>query len=292
MKTDDKLPGAALISVSNKRISRETIGKYCLIGFVLLWFSLLILFPLFGIVKETVNNGFKVFIASITNYSALHAFWLTIIITVFCVTVNTFFGVIMAIVFSRQNFKGKLFMESLIDLPFAVSPVVAGFMLIILFGPRGWIGNWFESANIKIVYALPGMMIATLFVTLPFVSREIIPVLREFGKDQEEAAATLGASKWQTFWKVTLPSIKWALAYGITLTIARAIGEFGAVLVVSGSIINKTETATLKVHQLFIDYDYAGAFSAALVLAISSFIILCAIQFLYKKKEKGRSVDV
>jgi sulfate transport system permease protein len=191
----------------------------------------------------------------------------------------------LAIVFARYNFKGKLLLESLIDLPFAVSPVVAGFMFIILFGPGGWIGSWFESVDIKIIYALPGMIIATLFVTLPFVVREILPILREFGREQEEAAATLGAGGWQTFWLVTLPSIKWGLTYGITLTIARSIGEFGAVLVVSGAIINKTQTATLHIHDQFTDLNYAGAFSAALVLAIFSFVILSLIQYIYKKRE-------
>ena len=157
-------------------------------------------------------------------------------------------------------------------------------MFIILFGPHGWIGSWFEMHHIKIVYAFPGMLIATLFVTLPFVAREVIPVLKEFGLKQEEAAYVLGASKWQTFWKVTLPSIKWGLVYGVTLTMARAIGEFGAVLVVSGSIINKTQTATLHIHQEFTDFNYAGAFSAAIILALTSFIILTSLQYIYRKK--------
>lgn len=194
----------------------------------------------------------------------------------------------MAIVFARQNFKGKLFLESILDLPFAISPIVAGFMFVVLFGPNGWIGKWFESVDIKIVYALPGMMIATIFVTIPFAAREILPLLREFGKEEEEAAATLGASRWTTFRKVTLPSIKWGLAYGITLTIARAIGEFGAIMVVSGSIINQTQTATLYIQDQYTDFNYAGAFSAALVLAILSFLILIIIQILYKKRNKER----
>ena len=209
---------------------------------------------------------------------------MTLIITFIAVTINTVVGTILAIVLSRHEFKGKLLLESLIDLPFAVSPVVAGVMFIILFGPEGWIGSWFESMNIKIIYALPGMIIATLFVTLPFVVREVTPVLREFGRDQEECAAILGASGWQTFWRVTLPSIKWGLAYGITLTIARSIGEFGAVLVVSGSIINKTQTATLYIHDQFTDFNYAGAFAAALILAAISFVVLNAIQFVYKRR--------
>ena len=269
-----------------KKSLKENPGKGLLIFFVLVWFSVLVLFPLWGIIKETVKGGLAIFVTSLTTPASFHAFWLTLLITLAAVVINTVLGIILAVVFARQHFKGKLLMESLIDLPFAVSPVVAGFMLIILFGPNGWIGNWFESVNIKIIYALPGMIIATLFVTLPFVAREILPILREFGGEQEESAATLGATGWQTFRLVTLPSIKWGLTYGVTLTIARSIGEFGAVLVVSGSIINKTQTATLHIHDQFTDFNYAGAFSASLVLAILSFVLLCFIQYLHRKKEK------
>ncbi len=261
-------------------------GKWILISVVLLWFFALIIFPLIGIVRETFKNAISVITSSLSSTASTHAFWLTILITFVAVIINTIFGTIMAIVFAKQNFKGKLFLESLIDLPFAVSPIVAGFMFVILFGPGGWIGSWFYSMNIKIIYALPGMIIATLFVTLPFVAKEIIPVLREFGIEQDEAALILGASQWQIFWKVTLPSIRWGLAYGVTLTIARSIGEFGAVLVVSGSIINKTQTATLRIHDQFTDLNYAGAFSAALILALISFIILNLIQYAQKRKER------
>ncbi len=268
-----------------KEIGRGSAGRWLLLAVVLLWFSLLILFPIYGIILETVRNGLAIFVSFLSSSASLHAFWLTLWITLAAVVTNTILGTILALVFARQKFKGKLLLESLIDLPFAVSPVVAGFMFIILFGPQGWIGGWFEAANIKVIYALPGMLIATLFVTLPFVAREILPVLREFGREQEEAAATLGANAWQVFRRVTLPAVKWGLAYGITLTIARSIGEFGAVLVVSGSIINKTQTATLLIHDQFTDFNYAGAFSAALVLIIISFVILNFIQYLSRKKE-------
>ena len=267
--------------------NRHRFGQWLLPSCVLLWFFLLILTPLIGIIKETFSHGIEAVKTSLATPASMHAFWLTFVITTSAVVLNTFFGTILAVVLARQNFKGKLFLESLLDLPFAVSPVVAGFMFILLFGPKGWIGSWFSSVNIKIIYAFPGMLIATLFVTLPFVAREVLPVLREFGPEQEEAASTLGASRWQTFWRVTLPSIKWGLAYGVTLTIARSIGEFGAVLVVSGSIINKTQTATLRIHDLFTDFNYAGAFSAALLLAAFSFFLLNFIQHIYKKKELG-----
>ena len=284
-KTELSVPSLDVTGCRKKRARRREIARYLLISFSLLWFFVLILFPLLGIIQETAKNGLSVFVESLTSPSALHSFWLTLVVTLAAVVINTVLGTVMAIVFAQQNFKGKLFLESLLDLPFAVSPVVAGFMLILLFGRNGWIGSWFESVNIKIIYALPGMIIATLFVTLPFTAREILPVLREFGREQEEAAATLGASRRQTFWRVTLPSIKWGLAYGMTLTIARSIGEFGAVLVVSGSIINKTQTATLLIHDQFTSFNYAGAFSASLVMAVISFVILNFIHIIYAKKE-------
>ena len=269
------------------RLNRKPVnyGKNFLILAVIFWFLVMIIVPISGIIKQVITNGFSLFLSSITTPEARHAFWLTTIITVSAIVINTLFGVILALVLVKQDFRGKLYVEGLIDLPFAVSPVVAGFMFIILFGPRGWIGSWFEARNIKIIYALPGMIIVTLFVTLPFVAREVIPVLKEFGPDQEEAASILGASKWQTFWKVTLPSIKWGLVYGTTLTVARSIGEFGAVLVVSGSIINRTQTATLLIHQQFTDFNYAGAFSAAIVLAFLSFSLLITMKFIYSRKK-------
>lgn len=263
---------------------RRRFGHWLLLFFVLAWFILLILTPLLGIIKGTFNQGIEAIKNSLASPASIHAFWLTLALTVSAVVVNTLFGTVLAVVLARQRFRGKLFLESLIDLPFAVSPVVAGFMLILLFGPKGWIGQWLSSLNIRIIYAFPGMLMATLFVTLPFVAREVLPVLREFGLEQEEAASTLGATPWQAFWRVTLPSIKWGLAYGVTLTIARSIGEFGAVLVVSGSIINRTQSATLRIHDQFTDFNYAGAFSASLVLVAVSFVLLNFIQSIYKKK--------
>lgn len=260
------------------------IGKYILMTLVIGWFLLLIMVPVYGVVREAFKNGWNIFISSLITPAAKHSFIMTLWITIICVVLNTLLGVILAIVLVKHSFRGKVLFEGLVDLPFAVSPVVAGFMFIILFGPNGWIGSFFETHHIKIVYAFPGMLIATLFVTLPFVAREVMPVLKEVGLKQEEAAYVLGASRWQTFWKVTLPSIKWGLTYGITLTIARSIGEFGAVLIVSGSIIKKTQTATLHIHQEFTDFNYAGAFSAAIILALSSFIILTTMQRIYQRK--------
>ncbi|MCX5894868.1 MAG: sulfate ABC transporter permease subunit [Proteobacteria bacterium] len=249
------------------------------------WFLVLIMLPIYGIVQEALKNGMGQIIASLITPEARHAFLLTFWITLAVVVINTVFGVIMALVLVKHYFKGKLLIEGLLDLPFAVSPVVAGFMFIILFGPQGWIGSWFESHGMKIIYALPGMILVTLFVTIPFVAREVIPVLREVGLEQDEAAHVLGASRWQTFWKVTVPSIKWGLIYGITLTVARAIGEFGAVIVIGGNIINRTQTATLHIHQQFTDFEYCGAYSASLLLAIVSFAILIIMQTVYKRTD-------
>ena len=259
-------------------------GKNILIAAVVTWFFFMILMPVFGIIREAFREGLDVFVNTLIAPGSIHSFVLTLWITLATIVINTVFGIILAVTLVKQHFRGKLFAEGLVDLPFAVSPVVAGFMFILLFGPKGWIGSWFEAEGIKVVYALPGMLIATLFVTLPFVAREIIPVLKEFGLQQEESAYVLGASRWQTFWKVTLPSVKWGLAYGVTLTIARSIGEFGAVLVVSGSIINKTQTATLHIHQQFTDFNYVGAFSAAIMLAVASFVILTTMQLIYRRK--------
>ena len=260
-------------------------GDRILMVLVLGWIALLVLLPLSGIVREVWTNGLSSLVELLRQPTALRAFMLTFWLTLGSVVINTIFGTMLSFILVRHSFRGKVFLEGIIDLPFAISPVIAGFMFIILFGPRGWLGSWFDTQNIKIIYAFPGMLLATLFVTFPFVVREVVPVLREYGIDQEEAAMTLGASRWQTFWKVTLPSIKWGMIYGITLTIARAIGEFGAVIVVSGGIINKTQTATLLIHHRFMDFDFTGACAAAMVLAAVSFIILIAMQYIFSKRK-------
>ena len=266
-------------------LKRKTgVGRYLMTFLVMGWFGILILFPLGGIVREALRYSWSSITMALSSPASLHAFWLTILLTVSAVVINTILGTISAIVLARQRFLGRILLESLLDLPFAVSPVVAGFMLILLFGPQSSFGSFLALHQIRIIYAFPGMLLATLFVTMPFVVKEVLPSLREFGHEQEEAASILGAGRWQTFWRVTLPSIKWGLAYGITLTIARSIGEFGAILVVSGSIINRTQTATLRVHDQFTDLNYAGAFSAALILALVSFIILNLLQLSNRKK--------
>ena len=265
-------------------------GKRLLLATVLIWFGFLILFPVGEIVLDALSSGIMPFLTALHTPAARHAFWLTLWITIVSVLINTFFGLILALVLAQQKFRGKTFLNGLVDLPLAVSPVVAGFMFIVLFGQQGWLGRWFEQGGIQIVFAVPGMVLATIFVSLPFVVREVVPVLMECGLEQEEAARTLGASRWQTFWRITLPSIRWGLAYGVTLTTARSLGEFGAVLVVSGSIIGRTQTATLHIHQEFNDFHFQGAFSASLVLAAVSFLLLIIMELVKKHVGNGQTL--
>ena len=254
-----------------------------LIAIVLVWFSILVLLPLGAMLRGVVDEGVSESLRTLATPVARHAFWLTLGITVVAVAVNTFFGVILALVLARQRFPGKLLLNGVVDLPFSLSPVVAGFMFIILFGPNGWLGKWFEEGGIRVIFALPGMILATIFVTVPFVAREVVPILQESGTEQEDAARTLGANGWQTFWRITVPSIRWGLGYGVCLTTARALGEFGAVLIVSGSVIGKTQTATLYIHQEFVDFHYAGAYAASLVLAVASFLMLVTMELMRKR---------
>ncbi len=264
-----------------------TAGKFrseqIMILAVTLWFSVLVLFPLGAMLWGVIEEGVSESLRSLGSPVARHAFYLTLVITVISVVVNTFFGVILALVLARQKFFGKLLLNGVVDLPFSLSPVVAGFMFIILLGPHGWLGKWFEAGGIRIIFALPGMILATVFVTVPFVAREVVPVLQETGTDQEDAARTLGANGWQTFWKITVPSMRWGLGYGVCLTASRALGEFGAVLIVSGSIIGKTQTATSYIHQEAIDFHYAGAFAASLVLAAASFLMLVTMELMRRR---------
>jgi len=263
---------------------RRTIGpEKLMIGAVVVWFSVLVLLPLGAMVRGVIETGFGESIRSLGSPIALHAFWLTLGITVAAVVLNTFFGVIIALVLARQRFLGKLLFNGILDLPFSLSPVVAGFMFIVLFGPHGWLGRWFEAGGIRIIFAVPGMVLATIFVTLPFVTREVVPILQETGTEQEDAARTLGANGWQTFWRITVPSIRWGLGYGVCLTTSRALGEFGAVLIVSGSVIGKTQTATSYIHQEFTDFHYAGAFAASLVLAVASFLMLMTMEIIKRR---------
>jgi sulfate transport system permease protein len=282
MSTDILERPAATRRPSQSR-KRWPIGRLLLTAAVLGWFGLLVLVPASALVHRVVGGGLAPFAALLGDPEVHRAFGLSLGIAAVATALNTVFGVALAVVLVRHRFPGKALVDGLVDLPFAVSPVVAGLMLIVLFGPEGWIGRPLEAAGVRVVYALPGMVLATLFVTLPFVVREVVPLLRELGVEQEEAAYTLGAGRWTTFRRVTLPSIRWGLAYGVTLTVARSLGEFGAVLVVSGNLIGQTQTATLRIHDGVESFRPEGAYAASAVLGGLSFALLVGMDLLRKR---------
>jgi sulfate/thiosulfate transport system permease protein len=238
------------------------------------WFLLLLLAPVGLVFYRTFEHGVGAVIDSITTPAAVSAFWLTIEVTAIAVPLNAIVGVLMALALARGRFRGKALLNGLLDLPFAISPVVIGLSLVLLYGRTGWFGPWLADHGIQIIFSVPGIVLATIFVSLPFVAREVTPVLREIGDEQEQAAATLGASGWQTFWRITLPAIRWGVTYGVVLSTARAIGEFGAVSVVSGKVAGETMTLTLLVEQRFTNYDLAGAYAASALLAVIAFATL------------------
>jgi sulfate transport system permease protein len=213
-----------------------------------------------------------------------HAFWLTVELVAIAVPLNTVFGVVAALAIARHRFPGRGLFNSLIDLPFAISPVVIGLALLLVYGRKGWFGTWLADHGIQVIFSTPGMVLATIFVSLPFVVREVIPVLREVGTDQEQAAATLGASPWQSFWRITLPAIRWGVAYGVVLTTARALGEFGAVSVVSGRLAGRTETLTLHVQDRFESFDLTGAYAASVVLALLAVATLVSMNLMGRRR--------
>ena len=265
----------------------QTWGARLLVGAVVLWFAALILVPTLALAGKALGGGFRPFVDALLSSDARRAFALTVGITALATVVNTLFGLAFAMVLVRQRFWGRALADGLVDLPFAVSPIIAGLMLVIVYGPNGWLGRPLEASGLRVVYAWPGMVLATLFVTLPFVVREVVPVLREFGIDQEEVARTLGAGRWRTFWQVTLPSIRWGLAYGVTLTVARSLGEFGALLVVSGNILGRTQTATLYIHETIEGFQPEQAYAASVALAGISFVLLIGME-LVRNRVLGR----
>lgn len=251
----------------------------------LAWLLIILIGPVVMVFFRAFEDGLGAFWEAVSSSEATHALWLTVLIALIAVPLNTVFGVILSLAIVRRKFPGKGLVNAFVDLPLALSPVVVGLALLLLYGRQGWVGPWFSDHGIRIVYALPAMVLATIFVSLPFVVREVVPVLREIGDEQEQAASTLGAGAWQTFWRVTLPSIRWAVAYGIVLTAARSLGEFGAVNVVSGRITGKTETATLYIDAAYLDFNQRGAYAVSVVLAAISVLILIGMS-IFKPKEE------
>ena len=260
---------------------RSRLGlRFAALGYLFL----LLAAPVGLVFYRTFEHGFGPAWDAVTTPEAQHAFWLTMVMVGVAVPINTLFGVITAIVLVRHKFPGKALMNAAIDLPFAVSPVVIGLALILVYGNAGWFGGWLTEHGIQVIFSIPGMILATIFVSLPFVVREVVPVLREIGTEQEQAASTLGSNWWQTFWRVTLPSIRWGLTYGIVLATARALGEFGAVSVVSGKLSGETETATLFVETRFHQFDLTGAYAASVVLALMALFVLLSMNLLNTRR--------
>ena len=258
-------------------------ARYGLRFAALAYLMLLLVLPVGLVFFRTFEHGLGPFWTAVTDPDFLHALWLTILIALIAVPLNTIFGVACALVIVRQRFRGKAVLNALIDLPFALSPVVVGLALFLVYARTGWFGPWLDAHGIQIVFALPAMVLATIFVSLPFVVREVVPVLREIGTEQEEAAWTLGASPLSTFRRITLPAIRWGITYGVVLTTARCLGEFGAVAVVSGNLIGKTQTLTLHVENRFQAFDLVGAYTASVVLAVLALMTLFLMNLFRKE---------
>lgn len=268
-------------AASSKKISRVQAGtteaawvRYLLTGLALLFMALFLALPLAAVFTEALRSGLDAYWDALKDPDAWSAIRLTLITALVAVPLNLAFGIAAAWCIAKYEFKGKAFLTTLVDLPFSVSPVVAGLIYVLVFGAQGWLGPWLAEHDIKIVFAVPGIILATVFVTFPFIARELIPLMQAQGNDEEQAAIVLGASGWQTFWYVTLPNIKWGLIYGVILCNARAMGEFGAVSVVSGHIRGQTNTMPLHVEILYNEYQSAAAFAVASLLALLALVTL------------------
>ena len=271
---------------TNPNITEPRPLQWLLIGIALLFLAVMLVIPLAAVFAEALKGGWRLYLASLSDPEALSAIKLTLITAAIVVPVNAVLGVAMAWLLTRFDFRGKQLLTTLLDLPFSVSPVVAGLMFVLLFGAHTALGGWLEAQGIQIIFAIPGIILATLFVTFPFVAREIIPLMQAQGDSEEQAALILGASGWQMFWRVTLPNIKWALLYGVILTNARAMGEFGAVSVVSGHIRGETNTIPLLVEIFYNEYNFVGAFALSSILALLAIATLAIQDILTKIQQK------
>ncbi|AFY47581.1 sulfate ABC transporter, permease protein CysW [Nostoc sp. PCC 7524] len=277
------------ISPSNPKQKKSWVPTI-LIGIAIAYLALVQYIPAINVFVQAFSKGVGPFFENLSRTDFIYAAQLTLVLALIAVPLNTVFGLCAAWAIARHKFPGRALVLSIIDLPFSISPVVAGLMLVLLYGRQGWFGPFLEGYDIKIIFGLPGMVLATAFVSMPFVAREVIPILEEFGSDQEEAARTLGANDWQIFWRVTLPSIRWGLLYGLILTNARAMGEFGAVSVVSGNIANITQSLPLFVEEAYKQYETEAAFSAAVLLALLAVVTL-VLKEIVERKTKIKDVE-
>ena len=279
---------AAATSITRTRATTEpALVRWTLIGVVLMFLGLFLAVPLAAVFSEALGKGVAAYFAAFREPDALAAIRLTLLTASIAVPVNLLFGVAAAWAIAKFEFVGKNLLITLIDLPFSVSPVVSGLIYVLLFGLQGWLGPWLAEHDIKIIFAVPGIVLATIFVTFPFVARELIPLMQAQGTEEEEAARVLGAGGWQTFWRVTLPNIKWGLLYGVILCNARAMGEFGAVSVVSGHVRGLTNTVPLHVEILYNEYNSTAAFAVASLLAMLALVTLAA-KSIVEWKAQGR----
>jgi len=271
----------------SQRGSEETpLVRLLLIAIAMSFSALFLLLPLINVFAQAFVKGWRFYLESLRHPDTLAAIRLTLTVAAISVPLNLVFGLAAAWAIAKFEFSGKAILITLIDLPFAVSPVISGLVFVVLFGLQGYFGKWLDAHDIKIIFAVPGIVLATVFVTFPFVARELIPVMQATGSEQEQAALTLGANGWQTFWHVTLPSVKWGLLYGVILCNARAMGEFGAVSVVSGHIIGQTNTMPLHVERLYTEYNSTAAFAVASLLALLALLTLGVKTFLEWKTER------
>ncbi|NUQ61573.1 MAG: sulfate ABC transporter permease subunit CysW [Pirellulales bacterium] len=261
--------------------------KWTFVSVTLGYLGLFLAVPLAAVFTEALRKGIGAYLESFQDPAALAAIRLTLLVAAIAVPANLVFGLAAAWAIAKFNFLGKNLLTTLIDLPFAVSPVISGLIYVLLFGQQGWLGPWLSSHDVNVIFAVPGIVLATIFVTFPFVARELIPLMQEQGNEEEEAALVLGAGAWQTFWRVTLPNVKWALLYGVILCNARAMGEFGAVSVVSGHIRGKTNTMPLHVEILYNEYNFVAAFAVASLLAILAMVTLVAKTFVEWKSRQS-----
>lgn len=269
----------------------KDIGSWLLIALATLLLLILLVLPLVLVVHEALARGIRVYLAAISDPFAIKALSLTLMATVIAVALNTLFGLASAWLLTKYDFHGKALIGALIDLPFAISPVVAGLFFVVLFGRMSPLFPLLREAHVQVLFAVPAVVLATVFVTFPFITRELVPVMESQGRSEEEAAATLGASGWQTFWHVTLPNIRWALLYGVILAAARAMGEFGAVSVVSGHIRGRTNTLPLHIEILYNEYNFTAAFAVASLLVVMAVVLLAARNAVERRTKRGMHHD-